>query len=45
MEVNGVWLLGTTRYRNQLHHAHVLGYRKHPVMHADFMYLDIERQR
>ena len=45
MEVNGAWLLGTTRFRNQLHQPRVLGYKKHPVLHADFMYLDLEPSR
>jgi oligopeptide transport system substrate-binding protein len=45
MEVNAAWLLGTTRYRNQLYQPQVLGYKKHPVLHADFMYLDLERAR
>jgi ABC-type oligopeptide transport system substrate-binding subunit len=41
MEVDTVWILGDSRYRNVLVHPHVMGYKKHPVMHAEWLYMDI----
>ena len=42
VEYNAGWVIGNTRWRNQLYQPWVIGYRKHPVLHADFMYLDID---
>ncbi|MCC7484222.1 MAG: ABC transporter substrate-binding protein [Burkholderiales bacterium] len=42
MEVHTVWLLTDSRYRNVLLQPHVVGYRRHPVLHAEWLYLDIE---
>ena len=42
MEVDGAWSLHISRERNQLIRPWVQGYKKHPILHADFMYLDIE---
>ncbi|HVP89310.1 MAG TPA: ABC transporter substrate-binding protein [Casimicrobiaceae bacterium] len=43
MEVDSVWRLGVTRYRNVLVYPWVKGYRYHPIM-ADsvYQYLDID---
>lgn len=43
VEYHAGWLFGTVRFRNQLHVSRLLGYRRHPVLHANFMYLDLER--
>jgi ABC-type transport system substrate-binding protein len=41
MEVDTVWILGDSRYRNVLLHPHVIGFRKHPVLSAEWLYLDL----
>lgn len=38
----GVWKLNNTRYRNMLVYPRVKGYKKHPILLADWMYLDLE---
>ncbi|MGZ8212463.1 MAG: ABC transporter substrate-binding protein [Burkholderiales bacterium] len=45
MEVHTVWILADSRYRNVLLHPHVVGFRKHPVLHAEWLYLDIDSSR
>ncbi|MGZ8156123.1 MAG: ABC transporter substrate-binding protein, partial [Burkholderiales bacterium] len=45
MEVHTVWILADSRYRNVLLHPHVVGFRKHPVLHAEWLYLDIDTSR
>ena len=42
MEVHTVWILGDSRYRNVLLQPHVVGYRKHPVLHAEWLYIDLD---
>ena len=41
MEVDGAWSLRVSRERNQLIRPWVKGYKKHPIMNADFIYLDL----
>jgi ABC-type transport system substrate-binding protein len=43
-EVHTVWLLTDSRYRNVLLQPRVVGFRKHPVLHAEWLYLDLEPQ-
>ena len=45
MEVDGAWVLQVSRERNQLIWPWVKGYKKHPIMHSDFIYLDVEPRR
>jgi hypothetical protein len=40
--VHTVWILGDSRYRNVLLQPHVVGYRKHPVLHAEWLYIDLD---
>jgi ABC-type transport system substrate-binding protein len=42
MEVDGAWVLQTSPERNELIRPWVLGYKKHPILNADFVYLDVE---
>jgi oligopeptide transport system substrate-binding protein len=42
MEVDTVWLLTDSRVRNVLLQPHVAGYRKHPVLHAEWLYIDFD---
>jgi ABC-type transport system substrate-binding protein len=42
MEVDGAWALGVSRERNTLIRPWVLGYKKHPILNAIWIYLDID---
>jgi len=42
LETDTVWLLTDSRYRNVLMQPRVKGYTKHPVMHAEWLYIDLE---
>lgn len=41
MEVDGVWLLTDSRYRNVLLQPYVVGYKKHPVLVNEWLYIDL----
>jgi ABC-type transport system substrate-binding protein len=41
MEVDGAWSLNVSRERNQLIRPWVLGYKKHPILHAEWLYMDL----
>ncbi len=41
MEVDGAWRLGVSRVRNQLLRPWVKGFKKHPILHAEWQYLDL----
>jgi len=45
VEVNGVLKMHDTRYRNMLLQPQVVGYKKHPILLAEFMYFDIDNSR
>ncbi len=40
-EADTPWVLGVTRLRNQAIYPWVLGYKKHPVLLSEWMYMDI----
>ena len=42
METDTAWLLTDSRYRNVLVHSHVVGFKKHPVMAHEWLYLDVD---
>jgi ABC-type transport system substrate-binding protein len=42
MEVDGAWNLQVSVERNQLIRPWVKGYKKHPILHGEFVYLDLE---
>ncbi len=42
MEMHTAWILADSRYRNVLQQPYVIGYRKHPVLHAEWLYIDLE---
>jgi hypothetical protein len=44
MEVDGAWSLHISRERNQLIRPWVKGYKKHPILHGEFVYMDLERR-
>jgi oligopeptide transport system substrate-binding protein len=41
IEAYAPWRLDISRYRNMLVQPHVLGYRKHPILHAEWQYIDV----
>jgi len=43
MEAHTVWLLLDSRYRNVLLQPHVQGFTKHPVLHAEWLYIDLTK--
>ncbi len=45
LEVLGAMRMGYARYRNMLAQASVLGYRKHPILHQEWQYIDIDPAR
>ena len=42
MEVDGAWSLHVSRERNQLLRPWVKGYKKNPILQAEFIYMDLE---
>ncbi len=42
MEVDTVWILGDSRYRNALLQPRVVGYKRHPVLATDWLYIDLD---
>ncbi|MDR2174090.1 MAG: ABC transporter substrate-binding protein [Burkholderiales bacterium] len=45
MEVDGAWALGVSRERNMLIRPWVLGFKKHPILNATWLYLDIDPEK
>jgi oligopeptide transport system substrate-binding protein len=41
MEADTVWVLADSRYRNALLQPRVVGYRKHPVLATEWLYIDL----
>jgi ABC-type transport system substrate-binding protein len=41
IEAYAPWRLDISRYRNQLAQPNVLGYKKHPILHAEWQYIDV----
>jgi len=44
-EVRVVWKLHDTRVRNMLVQPQVIGYKKHPILLAEYMYYDLDNSR
>jgi ABC-type transport system substrate-binding protein len=42
MEVDGVWKMGVSRYRNVLVYPQVKGYRYHPILVSAWEYMDMD---
>lgn len=42
METDTVWLLADSRYRNALLQPRVKDFRKHPVLHQEWLHIDLE---
>ena len=43
MEADTPWVLNTTRIRSWLVRPWIKGFKKHPIMHANWQYIDIEK--
>jgi ABC-type transport system substrate-binding protein len=41
IEAYAPWRLDISRYRNMLAQPYVLGYKKHPILHAEWQYIDV----
>ena len=42
MEADTPWIMIDSRYRNVLMQPYVIGFKKHPVLHQEWMYIDFE---
>ncbi|TFW06674.1 heme-binding protein, partial [Oxalobacteraceae bacterium OM1] len=45
MEVYSAQRIGYARYRNMLAQPRVIGFKKHPILHAEWMHIDIEKRQ
>ena len=45
LEVYAPTKIGYARYRNVLLHPYVAGFKKHPVMHSEWIYMDIDKRQ
>jgi oligopeptide transport system substrate-binding protein len=45
LEVFAPMRVGYARYRNMLAQPRVMGFKKHPVLPAEFMYFDIKPRK
>ncbi|TRZ57383.1 MAG: heme-binding protein [Rhodocyclaceae bacterium] len=43
LEVYAPLRVGYARYRNMIAHAKVIGFKKHPILHAEWLYLDLNK--
>ena len=42
IETYAPWRLDISRYRNMLVQPRVLGYKKHPILHSEWKYIDVD---
>ena len=45
MEMDTTWVMGATRYKNTLFYPWMLGYKKHPILHAPWPFMDIDNSK
>ena len=45
LEMYAPTIIGYARYRNMLAQPRVIGYKKHPVLHAEWRYIDLDLRR
>lgn len=45
LEADTPWRLGVSRYRTQFIQPQVKGYKKHPLIRAEWLYIDVEPRR
>lgn len=41
IEAYAPWRLNVSRYRNMLAQPWIVGYKKHPILHAEWLYIDV----
>jgi ABC-type transport system substrate-binding protein len=41
IETYAPWRLDISRYRNQITQPQVIGYKKHPILHSEWQYIDV----
>ena len=44
-EADTPWMMGVSRYRNQLIQPWVVGYKKHPILLSEWMYFDVNMEK
>jgi ABC-type transport system substrate-binding protein len=42
LDVDSAWVMGATRYKNTLFYPWLQGYKKHPILHAPWPFMDID---
>jgi ABC-type transport system substrate-binding protein len=42
IETYAPWRLNISRYRNQIVQPQVLGFKKHPILHSEWQYIDVD---
>ncbi|OIQ89666.1 putative binding protein YgiS precursor [mine drainage metagenome] len=45
LEVDAPILIGYARYRNMLAQPNVIGYKKHPILHCEWLYFDMTKPK
>ncbi|WP_211465118.1 ABC transporter substrate-binding protein [Collimonas silvisoli] len=45
LEVNAPARIGYARYRNMIAQPRVIGFKKHPILHTEWMYFDIDKSK
>lgn len=45
MEVDTPWVMGVTRYKSTLLYPWLQGYKKHPILHAPWPFMDLDNSR
>jgi ABC-type transport system substrate-binding protein len=45
IEYYAPWRVGLARVRNMLLQPRVIGYRKHPILHAEWLYMDLDETK
>ncbi len=45
LEVNAIMFAGYSRYSNMLAQPRIIGYKRHPILAAEWMYFDIDQRK
>jgi ABC-type transport system substrate-binding protein len=45
MEADTAWIMNDSRVRNMLMQPRVIGYKRHPALHQEWMYLDLDSSK
>ncbi|MFZ6875188.1 ABC transporter substrate-binding protein [Undibacterium sp. Di27W] len=43
VEADTPWIMHTSRIRSWLYRPWIIGYKKHPIMHSDWAFIDVEK--